>query len=158
MTVALLAIAATVVTHHVTSYMLVVGLLLLSLAALATASFRTAAWAGGLALLSAAAALGWLVVAAPSTVTYLQPFLQSTLHSFQSLLSGGHGSAPSTSTGPLSNRALAALGVRRVGPAAHWLVADLEAVPRPGLAPGPGHHVGQLVPGRHRAVHRGGRQ
>ena len=110
-TVALLAIAATVVTHHVTSYMLVVGLLLLSLAALATASFRTAAWAGGLALLSAAAALGWLVVAAPSTVTYLQPFLQSTLHSFQSLLSGGHGSAPSTSTGPLSNRALAALGV-----------------------------------------------
>ena len=80
----MLAIIATVVTHHVTSYVLVAMLLLITLAALLTANWRTAAWAAVLALLSAVAAVGWLVFAAPQTWAYLQPFADGTLQSFRS--------------------------------------------------------------------------
>jgi hypothetical protein len=123
--VAVLAIAATVVTHHVTSYVLVLALILVSLAALGTANFWTAAWTGGLALLAAGAAIAWLMLVAPSTLSYLQPFIEGTLQSFRSLLGGGHGSAPPTSAGPLSNRALAAaavLGISALLPFGWWRV------------------------------------
>jgi hypothetical protein len=123
--VSVLAIATTVVTHHVTSYMLVVALILVSIAALGTANFRTAAWTGGLALVSAGAAVAWVMLVAPSTLNYLQPFVEGILQSFRSLLGGGHASAPSTSAGPLSNRALAAaaaLGISALLPFGWWRI------------------------------------
>jgi hypothetical protein len=106
--VAVLAIAATVVTHHVTSYVLAATLLLISLAALLRRDRRTATWTAVLALLSAVAAAGWLVLAAPQTWAYLQPFADGTLDSLRAFFAGGSSRAPSTSAGPLDNRILAA--------------------------------------------------
>jgi hypothetical protein len=107
LTLAALAIVATVVTHHVTSYVLVAILVVIAATALFTSDKRTAAWAGVLALLSAAAAVGWLLFAAPQTWTYLQPFAAQTLGSLQALLSGGHAGAAPASAGPLGDKMLA---------------------------------------------------
>lgn len=104
---AVLSIVATVVTHHVTSYVLVATLVVIAQAALITRSWRTAAWASALAILSAAVAIGWLLFGAPETWAYLRPFADGTIQSFRSLFSG-HTSGPTTSVGPLSNRLLAA--------------------------------------------------
>lgn len=105
---AILTIAATVVTHHVTSYVLAATLLMITLAALLTREWPTAAWAGVLAVLSVAAAVSWLVFAAPQTWSYLQPFADGTVRSIQALFAGSHSVAPSTSVGPLGNRMLSA--------------------------------------------------
>ncbi len=107
LTVAVLAIAATVVTHHVTSYVLAATLFVISLAELLMRGWRTAAWAAVLALLSAVAAAGWLVFAAPGTWAYLQPFAAGTLDSLRAFFAGGHASAP-PSADPLGNQVLAA--------------------------------------------------
>jgi hypothetical protein len=121
---AALSIVATVVTHHVTSYVLVATLVVVALAALVTRTWRTAAWAAVLAMLSAVAAISWLLFAAPETWPYLQPFADATIQSFRSLLSG-HSTGPSTSTGPLSNRVLAAaaaLTVSALLPVGWWQI------------------------------------
>lgn len=107
---AVLAIGATVVTHHITSYVLAATLAVITLTALITGSWRTAAWAAVLAMLAAVAVVGWLLFAAPGTPAYLQPFVEGTLHSFRSLLAG-HASAPRTSVVPFGNRVLAAAAV-----------------------------------------------
>jgi hypothetical protein len=125
LTLAALAIAATVVTHHVTSYVLVAGLALISMAALVTANWRSAAWAAVLTLLSAGAVAAWLVFAAPETWTYLQPFADTSLQSFRALLAGRHGSAPSISGGPLTDRLLAdaaVLAMSALVPIGWWQV------------------------------------
>ena len=111
--VAVLAIAATVVTHHVTSYALVAALVVIALADLLTRNWRTAAWAAVLALLSAAAAIGWLVFVAPGTSGYLRPVAEQTWQSIRTLLAGAHTSAP-PAVGPLSNKVLAAAAVLAV--------------------------------------------
>jgi hypothetical protein len=107
LTLAVLSIVATVVTHHVTSYVLVATLVVIAQAALITRSWRTAAWASALAILSAVVAIAWLLFAAPETWAYLRPFADGTIQSFRSLVSG-HASGPTKSVGPLSNRVLAA--------------------------------------------------
>jgi hypothetical protein len=125
LTLAVLAIVATVVTHHVTSYVLVATLVLLTVAALFTADRRTAAWAAVLASLSAVTALCWLVFAAPQTWTYLQPFADQTLQSLQALLAGGHASVVPASAGPLGDRLLADLAVLAISvlvPVGWWQV------------------------------------
>jgi hypothetical protein len=122
---ALLMIIAAVVTHHVTSYVLVAGLVLVALAALATANWRMAGWTAVLALLSAAAVVSWLVFAAPETWAYLQPFAESSLQSLRALLAGGHFSAPPISAGPLVDRVLSDLAVLTVSvllPIGWWQV------------------------------------
>jgi 4-amino-4-deoxy-L-arabinose transferase-like glycosyltransferase len=122
---AVVAIAATVVTHHVTSYVLAAILLVITLAAVLRHEWLTAAWAGLLAVLSVAAAASWLVFAAPQTWTYLQPFADGTLHSLQALFAGGHSAAPPTSAGPLGNRMLSAgtvLVVSTLVPVGWWRV------------------------------------
>jgi hypothetical protein len=132
---AVLAIAATAVTHHVTSYVLVGALLIFTLAALLTGNWRSAGWTGGLMLLSAAAAGGWLVYAAPGTWAYLQPFATETLTSLRGVFIGGqHASAPLTSVGPRSDRMLAALGVLAVSallPVGWWRVWRYSRQPWP---------------------------
>ena len=104
LTLAVLAITVTVVTHHVTSYVLVAVLVLISAAALLTARWGTAAWSAGLALLSASATGAWLVFGAPQTWSYLQPFADASLQSFQALLAGGHAATAPAATGPLADR------------------------------------------------------
>jgi hypothetical protein len=124
-TIAVLAIVATVVTHHVTSYVLVAALVLLTLAAILTANWRTAAWAAVLALLAALAAVCWLVFAAPQTWAYLQPFVGASLQSFRALLTGTHASASLVSVGPLADRVLAdsaALAMSALLPIGWWQV------------------------------------
>jgi hypothetical protein len=106
---AALVIVCTAMTHHVTSYVLVVMLVVIALAALIARHWRTVAWAAILAVMSAGAVVGWLLLAAPETWTYLQPFAESMLQGVRALLSGGHPSTPSA--GPLGDRVLAAAGV-----------------------------------------------
>ena len=105
-----LVILATVVTHHVTSYVLMATLLLICLVALATGHRLMAGWTAILALASVLAGLGWLLVAAPQTWSYLAPTAELTLHELQGLLAGGHASAPATQ-GPLGNQVLSATAV-----------------------------------------------
>jgi hypothetical protein len=106
---AALVIVCTAMTHHVTSYVLVVMLVVIAVAALIARHWRTVAWAAILAVMSAGAVVGWLLLAAPETWTYLQPFAESMLQGVRALLSGGHPSTPSA--GPLGDRVLAAAGV-----------------------------------------------
>ena len=116
---AVFAIAATVVTHHVTSYALVATLVLVAFAALITGNRGLAGWAAVLSLVSAGAAVSWLMFAAPQTWGYLQPVVNEINQSIRGILAGGHVSAPPTSTGPLGNRLLAAttvLGVSALVP------------------------------------------
>jgi hypothetical protein len=114
LTLGVLAIFATVVTHHATSYVLVGTLILITAAAVCTASWRTAAWTAVLTLLSGAATACWLVFAAPQTWTYLQPFAADTLQSLRALLAGGHASVVPVSAAPLTDRMLSDAAVLAV--------------------------------------------
>jgi hypothetical protein len=105
--VAVLAIFATVVTHHITSYALVLTLCALSLAILITQGRREAGPPAALALVAAAAAAAWLALAAPKTVPYLQSVPVSVLHSVARFLLGGAISAP-PAAGPLGGQLLSA--------------------------------------------------
>jgi hypothetical protein len=111
LTVAVLSVTATVVTHHVTSYMLVATLVVIALAGLLTGDRRTRNWAAMLALLSAMAVAGWLVFEAPQTRGYLEPAVAGTLRGLTAVLGGGHGSAPPAPAAPLGNLVLGAAGV-----------------------------------------------
>ena len=113
-TIALLSALATVVTHHVTSFVLVATLEVITLGALVARDRALAAWASILALLSAVAFAAWIVFVAPSTVGYLQPVVEGALQSIRTVLEGGHSGAPppaSAATGPLQNQALNAVAV-----------------------------------------------
>jgi hypothetical protein len=114
LTVAALSVFATVATHHVTSYLLVATLEVVTLGALLTRDRTLAGWASILALLSAAAFAAWIVFAAPSTVGYLQPVIGGALRGFRAILLGGHPGLPppvSAVNGPLENQALTAAAV-----------------------------------------------
>jgi hypothetical protein len=113
-TIAALSALATVVSHHVTSYLLVATLEIITLGALLTRDRALAAWASILALVSAAAFAAWIVFVAKSTVSYLQPIIDEALQAFRAALEGRHsGAGPVTSAanGPLENQALAAAAV-----------------------------------------------
>ena len=124
LTLAAVAIATAVVTHHVTSYVLVAVLVLLAVAGWVTRERPLAAWATALAAAAAAAAACWLLLAAPQTWGYLEPFGREVLQGLRALLTGGQASAPPPS-GPPANRALAAVSVLAVSallPAGWWQV------------------------------------
>ncbi len=127
-TVAVLAAFATVVTHHVTSYLLVATLEVITLGSLLAGDRASAAWASILALVSAAAFAAWIVFVAPSTVGYLQPAVEGALDGLRTLLAGGHTSAPpptSAASGPLGNRVLAGVAVLTISallPIGWWQV------------------------------------
>jgi hypothetical protein len=105
--VAVLAIFGTVVTHHITSYALVLTLFFVSLAMLVTQGRRAAGPPTALALVAAAAAAAWLALAAPKTVPYLQSVPLSVLHGVIRFLLGGATSAPPAG-GPLGGQLLSA--------------------------------------------------
>jgi hypothetical protein len=113
-TIAALSALATVVTHHVTSYLLVATLEVITLGSLLARDRASAAWASILVLLSAAAFAGWIVFVAPSTASYLQPAVEGALQGLRAILAGAHSRAPpptSAASGPLGNRVLAGVAV-----------------------------------------------
>jgi hypothetical protein len=103
---AVLAIFATVVTHHVTSYMLVGSLLVVAFASLLTRTGHTALKVGTLAVISVAAVACWVTFIAPDTLSYFQPTLEGLAHGLDSVESGTSSGAPSTSAAPLGNQVL----------------------------------------------------
>lgn len=109
--VAVLAIVATVITHHVTSYMLVATLILVGVVSLATGQRREAVRLAGLALTTAGAIACWVKFAAPGTVSYLAPVASELASGWQSVLGLAGAAAPSPTAGPLGNRVLAAVSV-----------------------------------------------
>lgn len=111
LTVAAASILATVVTHHVTSYVLVATLVVIALASLLAGDRRSAAWTAGLALLCAVPVVSWLVFVAPQTLSYLQPAIGGAVQSLRTVIAGGHSSALPASVGPLANQVLSGAAV-----------------------------------------------
>jgi hypothetical protein len=92
-------VAATVITHHVTSYLLAASLLLLtgvSLLRRAAPGYRLALLAGACVALAAL----WVGLAAPSTMSYLEPTLRGLTGVFTSRRAAGSG----TPAGPLADQ------------------------------------------------------
>ncbi len=120
-----LTILATVITHHVTSYVLVAILVLISLVAAVTGDRLMARWTAALAGASALAVAAWLSLAAPQTWSYLMPYAQSTLHGLRALLAGGNAPSAAAAVGPLGNQALSAAAVLALSallPVGWWCV------------------------------------
>jgi hypothetical protein len=111
LTIGLLAIAATVVTHHVTSYMLVITLALVSVASLVAGRRRAARWPALLCGISAAVVTCWVTFAAPETAGYFQPTATGLVKGLSGIFSGANSSAPSISAGPFGNRLLSEVAI-----------------------------------------------
>jgi hypothetical protein len=109
--VAVLCILATVITHHVTSYMLTGFLALVALASRLTGSRNTAARFGVLALISALSVAGWIAFIAKDTITYFSPTVVGMAQSLKNLTNGGSSGAAATSSSPFSNTVLEAAGL-----------------------------------------------
>jgi len=121
----LLSIAATVVTHHATSVMLVASLALVAVASLLVRDRRSAAWLGAFTLVSAAATAGWVLLIAPQTISYFRPAVTGILHGLRILLNGGPFPMPAAPAAPPGNQALAAVAVLALSallPAGWWQV------------------------------------
>lgn len=103
---AMLAIFATVMTHHITSYVLVVLLFLVTLASLFARARRTALMVGALAIISAAAVACWVAFIAPATLSYFRPTVEGIITGIEALQSSGSAHAPSTSAAPPGNQLL----------------------------------------------------
>jgi hypothetical protein len=121
----MLAIAATVVTHHATSFMLVASLGVVAVASVLVGDRRSAPWLAAFTLFSAAMAAGWVLLIAPQTVSYFRPTVTGILHGLRVLLNGGPFPVPSAAATPPGNQALAAAAVLAMSallPAGWWQV------------------------------------
>jgi hypothetical protein len=121
--VSVAATVATVVTHHVTSYVLVAILLLLALSALLISKSRLAILPGSLAVLAAAAVAAWVTLAAPGTVAYFFPVFTDIRQGLAGLVSAAHAHTASLSGGPLGDRVLsgaATVVVSGLSPIGWW--------------------------------------
>jgi hypothetical protein len=122
---AVLAIFATVITHHVTSYMLVGSLLVVTVASRLTKAYNTARVANALTIISAAAVACWVKFIAPATLSYFSGTVNGIVQGISALQSGGSPDAPSTSAAPLGNRVLegtAVLTITILLPLGWWQV------------------------------------
>lgn len=108
-TVAVLCIFATVITHHVTSYMLTAFLFLVAIASRFTGSRNTAKRFGILALISLLSVVAWIAFFAPDTISYFSPTVVGMAQSLKNLTNGGSSGATSTASSPHSNLALEVL-------------------------------------------------
>jgi hypothetical protein len=104
--VAVLSIFATVITHHVTSYMLTAFLLLVALASRLTGSRNTATKFGILGGISLLWVIAWVAITAPHTWDYFSPTVVGMAQSLTALTNGGSSGAQSTSSNPLGNEVL----------------------------------------------------
>lgn len=122
---AILLLAATTVTHHITSCVLAATLAVICLTGLLVGERLMAVWTGSLALLSAIIVVIWIRFAAPGTLGYLKPFANETLQGLRRLIIGGQTNAPPTAPVPMANKALAAVAVLAVSvliPVGWWRI------------------------------------
>jgi hypothetical protein len=87
--VSVLSILATVVTHHVTSYMLTAFLFLVAIASQYTGSRNTAKRFWLLAFISLGAVILWIATIARDTLNYFAPTVTGITGSIQQLINGG---------------------------------------------------------------------
>jgi hypothetical protein len=106
--VAVLSIFATVITHHVTSYMLTAFLILVAVASRFTGSRNTAMRFGLLAAISAVTVIAWIALIAPETISYFSPTVGTFTQAIQGFTSGtgSTAKAPSATSSPLGNLTL----------------------------------------------------
>ena len=115
--VAVLSILATVVTHHVTSYMLTGFLVLVAIASRLTGSRNTAARFGILGAIAALSVTGWILLtnailpSGDSTINYFSPTITGMIQGLEALQKSGSSDAPSTSTSPILNTGIEAIGL-----------------------------------------------
>ncbi len=109
--VAVLCILATTITHHVTSYMLTAFLVLVAIASRLTGSRNTAVRFGILATISAASVILWIAVIAKDTIAYFSPTVMGIVNGLNQLTKNGSSNAPQTSTSPLTNTVIGAVGI-----------------------------------------------
>ena len=102
---------ATIVTHHITSYVLVATLILLSITNVLTKHRREAAALAALAIISAGAIVYWVLFIAPETLNYFRPTVEGFIQGFNTLLGGGPSHSPPTTVGPLGNQVLQGLAI-----------------------------------------------
>jgi hypothetical protein len=112
--VAVLCIFSTVITHHVTSYMLTAFLALVAIASRITGSRNTAARFALLALISLLSVVAWIAFIARDTISYFSPTVVGMADSLKNLTNGGSSGAASTSSSPFVNLALGAVGLLAV--------------------------------------------
>ncbi len=105
----LLAITATVVSHHVTAFALVLLLLIVAVVTAARQGARAAAWPAAFTAVAAGLTTGWLLLVAPETAHYLGPSVSDLVLGVHDAIVGGTASGPPATSGPLGDRALAAL-------------------------------------------------
>jgi hypothetical protein len=110
--IALVCIAATIATHHVTSYLLAATLVLVTVASLLAKDLRSAARSGALALCTIILIAIWVGLVAPQTVSYLWPPLAEVGQSFRALFTGGLAGVPTAAASqvriPYSYKVIAA--------------------------------------------------
>ena len=104
--VAVMCIFATVITHHVTSYMLTAFLILVAVASQITGSRNTARRFGLLGTISLLSVIGWIGITWPNTWNYFSPTVVGMAQSLTALTSGGSSGAQSTSSNPAVNELL----------------------------------------------------
>lgn len=110
--IAMVAITAAVVTHHVTSYLLAATLILLTVSSVLVKDRAGAARCALLAFWTVIVFASWLIFIAPQTVSYLWPPINGVWQSFQSMLNGGLAGGPATSTNtPRGQQAIATVAV-----------------------------------------------
>ena len=111
-TIVLICSAATIATHHVTSYLLATTLILITVASLVAKDLRSAARSGALALWTTLLIAIWVILVAPQTVSYLWPPLTGVGQSFRNLFTGGLVGAPTVAANkaqiPYSHKVIAA--------------------------------------------------
>jgi hypothetical protein len=109
--IAVLCIFATVITHHITSYMLTAFLILVAIASRLTGSRNTALRFGLLAAISLLSVILWIWRIAPDTISYFSPTVSGIVDGLKALQQGGSGASPVTATSPFSNTVIGALGI-----------------------------------------------
>jgi hypothetical protein len=109
--VAVLSIIATVITHHVTSYVLTMFLILVAIASWLTGSRNTAKRFGILGAIALVSVICWIAFIAPSTISYFSPTVEGMLQGLNQLSKSGSSDAPSVSSNPIGNTILEYAGV-----------------------------------------------
>jgi hypothetical protein len=109
--IAILAIAATVVTHHATSYVLAASLVVLAVSAALARRGRPAILLGTLAFIAVGAIASWIYFVAPGTISYFMPTLEAVKHGMDNVASYGRSASSAGPAGPVTDQALAAVAV-----------------------------------------------
>jgi hypothetical protein len=109
--IAVLCILATVVTHHITSYVLTGFLILVAAASRFTGSRNTAARFGVLAAISAVSVACWIAFVARDTISYFSPTVVGILDGIEALEKLGSSNASTASSPPFQDVAVEGLAI-----------------------------------------------